>query len=72
VLTRSRPGAGNGATSVVVSTVVHCHNLLGRLYIFVIAPFHRLVVKAGLRRAALLGWPMQALASRPLTRRADT
>jgi hypothetical protein len=39
---------------------VHCHNRLGRFYIFVIAPFHRLVVKASLRRAAALGWPKQA------------
>jgi hypothetical protein len=36
---------------------VHCHNLLGRAYLFVIAPFHRLVVKASLRRAAHIGWP---------------
>ena len=42
---------------VTVSTVVHCHNLLGRTYLFVIAPFHRLVVKATLRRAARVGWP---------------
>jgi hypothetical protein len=39
------------------STVVHCHNLLGRVYIGVIAPFHREVVKASLRRAAHIGWP---------------
>ena len=42
---------------LTVSTVVHCHNLLGRAYILVIAPFHRLVVKASLRRAAHIGWP---------------
>jgi len=42
---------------LTVSTVVHCHNLLGRAYITVIAPFHRLVVKASLRRAAYVGWP---------------
>ena len=42
---------------LTVSTVVHCHNLLGRAYISVIAPFHRLVVKASLRRAAHVGWP---------------
>ena len=28
---------------LTVSTVVRCHNLLGRAYILVIAPFHRLV-----------------------------
>ena len=42
---------------LTISTVVHCHNLLGRAYLFAIAPFHRLVVKASLRRAAHLGWP---------------
>ncbi len=42
---------------LTVSTVVHCHNLLGRIYILVIAPFHRQVVKASLRRAAHIGWP---------------
>ena len=42
---------------LTVSTVVHCHNLLGRAYIGVIAPFHRLVVKESLRRAAQVGWP---------------
>jgi hypothetical protein len=42
---------------LVVSTVVHCHNRLGRAYIFIIAPFHRMVVKASLRRAARTGWP---------------
>ena len=42
---------------LIVSTVVHCHNLLGRAYILVIAPFHRQVVKASLHRAAHIGWP---------------
>ncbi|TAM45626.1 MAG: DUF2867 domain-containing protein [Burkholderiaceae bacterium] len=42
---------------LIVSTVVQCHNLLGRTYILVIAPFHRMVVKASLRRAAHIGWP---------------
>jgi hypothetical protein len=42
---------------LTVSTVVHCHNLLGRAYILAIAPFHRIVVKASLRRAARIGWP---------------
>jgi hypothetical protein len=42
---------------LVLSTVVHCHNRLGRAYIFVIAPFHRLIVQSCLRRAARIGWP---------------
>lgn len=48
---------------LTLSTVVHCHNLLGRSYLFVIAPFHRMVVKASLRRAARIGWPRTAAAS---------
>lgn len=42
---------------LIVSTVVRCNNLLGRTYLTVIAPFHRLVVKASLGHAARLGWP---------------
>jgi len=51
------PDSGRALT---LSTVVHCHNLLGRVYIFCIAPFHRMVVKASLRRAARIGWPAVA------------
>ena len=47
-----------GSRQLVFSTVVQCHNRLGRAYIFVIAPFHRWVVKASLRRAARIGWPL--------------
>lgn len=43
---------------LVLSTVVHCHNALGRFYILVIAPFHRLVVRSSLQRAARIGWPV--------------
>ena len=43
--------------TLTFSTVVRCHNLLGRAYLLAIAPFHRLVVKASLRRAAEIGWP---------------
>jgi hypothetical protein len=50
----SPPNTGNQLT---LSTVVHCHNRLGRAYLSVIAPFHRQVVKASLRRAAEVGWP---------------
>jgi hypothetical protein len=42
---------------LTVSTVVHCHNRLGRTYLRLIAPFHRLVVQESLRRAARIGWP---------------
>ena len=50
----SPPSTGNQLT---LSTVVHCHNRLGRAYLSVIAPFHRQVVKASLRSAAIAGWP---------------
>lgn len=45
-----------GAREVVFTTVVHCHNLFGRAYLFVIGPFHRLVVRSSLARAAASGW----------------
>lgn len=51
------PSASGGEQRLVLSTVVHCHNLLGRGYILLIAPFHRLIVRSSLRRAARVGWP---------------
>lgn len=57
VLCTHQPSPG-GKRHLTLSTVVHCHNRLGRLYIFVIAPFHRLVVQSSLRRAARIGWPL--------------
>lgn len=56
--------ASGDGQQLVASTVVHCHNLLGRAYILVIAPFHRQVVRSSLRRAALAGWPMKDTVSR--------
>lgn len=47
----------DGAHRVVATTVVQCHNLLGRAYLLVIAPFHRRVVRSALQRAADTGWP---------------
>lgn len=42
----------NGAQkSVAVSTVVHIHNLLGRVYMFFVAPLHQRIVPAVLARA---------------------
>ena len=57
-----RPATAERTPQLIVSTVVHCHNLLGRSYITLIAPFHRQVVQSGLRRAAKLGWPRVAIA----------
>lgn len=51
------PSGQVGEHRLVLSTVVHCHNLLGRAYILLIAPFHRLIVQNSLRRAARIGWP---------------
>ncbi|MBI3524076.1 MAG: DUF2867 domain-containing protein [Betaproteobacteria bacterium] len=43
------PGARE---SIAISTVVHIHNLLGRVYMFFVAPVHRLIVPATLARAS--------------------
>uniref|UniRef100_UPI004039715D DUF2867 domain-containing protein n=1 Tax=unclassified Variovorax TaxID=663243 RepID=UPI004039715D len=51
-----RPLAGGPGRELVTTTAVHCHNRFGRLYIVVIAPFHRLVVRSALARAAARGW----------------
>lgn len=56
VLCTAQP-APTGERRLIVSTVVHCHNRLGRIYIFLISPFHRLIVRSSLRRAARIGWP---------------
>ena len=58
VLHETLPALDGRAARVVLSTVVHCHNRLGRLYILLIAPFHRVIVQATLRRAARAGWPV--------------
>lgn len=54
ILVRDR--RGDGGRELVMTTVVHCHNRLGRTYLCAIAPFHRLVVTSSLRRAARRGW----------------
>jgi hypothetical protein len=49
--------ANNGQDrELVVTTVVMCHNRFGRVYIALIAPFHRLIARSNLCRAAR-GWP---------------
>ena len=52
-------GGPMGEASVVLSTVVQCHNLVGRTYLWLIAPFHRQIVQSFLRRAARQGWPRE-------------
>jgi hypothetical protein len=46
-------GATN--TRLVMSTAVRTHNILGRAYLAVVLPFHRLIVPVMLRTAANLG-----------------
>lgn len=41
-----------GSRELVVVTVVHCHNRLGRMYPAAIAPFHRVIARASLQQAA--------------------
>ncbi|MET0706775.1 MAG: DUF2867 domain-containing protein [Tardiphaga sp.] len=41
-----------GGTRITATTVVLTHNLLGRVYLTVIAPFHRIIVRSMLRQAA--------------------
>ena len=36
---------------ITVSSVVHVHNMLGRLYMLFVAPIHRVIVPATIRRA---------------------
>ncbi|ORY25568.1 hypothetical protein BCR39DRAFT_544068 [Naematelia encephala] len=37
-------------TAIYMTTVVHCHNWLGRLYLFAITPFHWMVARSALAR----------------------
>ncbi len=48
---QQRTGADGGRELVMV-TVVHCHNWLGRTYLAVITPFHRVIARASLEQAA--------------------
>ena len=56
VLVRQRREAQANEQEVVLASVVHCHNRTGKLYITLIAPFHRLVVRTMLKRATARGW----------------
>lgn len=44
-----------GETCVTVTTVVHVHNLLGRLYMLPVTPMHRVIAPSVLRAVALPG-----------------
>ena len=57
LLLRARPdGSGD---ELVATTVVRCHNALGRMYLALIAQFHRLVVITNLSRASKKGWRIE-------------
>ena len=57
VLLQTRMFSTGNAPYLILSTVVHCHNRLGHAYITLITPFHKMVVRSALRRAAHIGWP---------------
>ena len=44
-----------GATKVVLTTIVDPHNLFGRMYLFLILPFHKVGVKTLMRNAIAAG-----------------
>lgn len=52
-----QPASQGSPRRLVLTTLVFYNRLLGRAYIGLIAPFHRMVVRASLRRARELGWP---------------
>jgi Protein of unknown function (DUF2867) len=57
LLLRTRPdGSGD---ELVATSVVRCHNALGRAYLVLIARIHRLVVISNLRRASNKGWSLE-------------
>ena len=45
--------ANGDAASVVVSTICTVHNLFGKIYLFVIVPFHRSGVRSLMRNAVV-------------------
>ncbi|WP_244876883.1 DUF2867 domain-containing protein [Acidocella facilis] len=51
-----RPRHDGEGAELVATTVVRCHNLVGRAYLLAIAPFHRQVIRSNLSAAAARGW----------------
>ncbi|OFJ47547.1 hypothetical protein BA896_016815 [Janthinobacterium lividum] len=54
-LLRNRHAGQQQFGSVTVTSVVHCHNRVGRAYIMLIRPFHKLIVQRSLARAVNAG-----------------
>lgn len=44
------PHGSNGFATISITTVVHVHNLLGRMYMLPVAPLHKLIAPAVLNR----------------------
>lgn len=51
---RSKDGGPHGC--ITLASAVHCHNRVGRAYIMLIRPFHKLIVQYTLTRAARGGF----------------
>lgn len=47
--------SANGVEMVTVSTAIEIHNAVGRLYMLVVKPFHRLIARSMLQKAANAG-----------------
>jgi hypothetical protein len=45
----------NGVEAVTVSTAVEIHNIIGRIYMLVVEPFHRYIARTMLQRAVNAG-----------------
>lgn len=52
-----QPASEGQPRRLIVTTLVFYNQLLGRIYIALIAPFHRLVVRRSLDYAQKRGWP---------------
>lgn len=51
-----RPVRDGERDELVATTVVRCHNLTGRIYLGIIAPFHRQVIRSNLAAATRRNW----------------
>lgn len=49
----SSPLGSDGLRSISVTTVVHVHNLLGRIYMLPVTPLHKIIAPAVLSRAVV-------------------
>jgi hypothetical protein len=63
-----QPAYEGRSPRLIVTTLVFYNRLLGRAYIALIAPFHRLVVRTSLDQAQKRGWPSDSShAAEPLS-----